>query len=91
MAVTTLSSKFQVVIPKDVRERLGLKAGQQLQVFPLPGRIELVPVAAPGSLRGFVSGPNDFERGPDRELLGQQLARTDVNNDDLKNDDLNDG
>jgi AbrB family looped-hinge helix DNA binding protein len=68
MAVTTLSSKFQIVIPKDIRDKLGLRAGQQLQVLPLPGRIELVPVAAPGSLRGFVSGPNDFEREPERHL-----------------------
>jgi len=68
MAMTTLSSKFQIVIPKDIRDKLGLRAGQQLQVLPLPGRIELVPVAAPGSLRGIVSGPNDFEREPERHL-----------------------
>jgi len=47
---------------------MGLKAGQKLQVVPLPGRIELVPVAAPGALRGFVTGPNSFERDLDRPL-----------------------
>ena len=40
----------------------------KFQVVPLPGRIELVPVAAPGSLRGFVAGPNSFDRDLDREL-----------------------
>ena len=68
MDVTTVSPKFQVVIPRAVREQMGLKAGQKLQVVPLPGRIELVPVAAPGTLRGFVSGPNGFDRDLDREL-----------------------
>lgn len=68
MDVTTVSPKFQVVIPRGVREQMGLKAGQKLQVVPLPGRIELVPMAAPGALRGFVPGPNSFEREPDRDL-----------------------
>jgi AbrB family looped-hinge helix DNA binding protein len=68
MDVTTVSPKFQVVIPRGVREQMGLKAGQKLQVVPLPGRIELVPVAAPGALRGFVAGPNSFDRDLDREL-----------------------
>jgi AbrB family looped-hinge helix DNA binding protein len=68
MDVTTVSPKFQVVIPRGVRELMGLKAGQRLQVVPLPGRIELVPIAEPGALRGFVAGPNDFEREPDRNL-----------------------
>ena len=47
---------------------MGLKAGQKLQVVPLAGRIELVPVAAPGTLRGFVAGPNSFDRDLDRKL-----------------------
>lgn len=68
MDVTTVSPKFQVVIPRGVREQMGLKAGQKLQVVPLPGRIELVPVAAPGALRGFVAGPNSFDRDLDRQL-----------------------
>ena len=43
MDVTTVSSKFQVVIPKRVREQFGLSPGQTIQVIALPGRIELVP------------------------------------------------
>jgi AbrB family looped-hinge helix DNA binding protein len=68
MDVITVSPKFQVVIPRGVREQMGLKAGQKLQVVPLAGRIELVPVAAPGTLRGFVAGPNSFDRDLDRKL-----------------------
>lgn len=64
-----ISPKFQVVIPKDVRELLGLEAGQRLQVVPYRNRIELVPVRNIKEMRGFLRGmETDFEREPDREL-----------------------
>ena len=64
-----ISPKFQVVIPKDVRELLGLEAGQHLQVVPYRNRIELVPVQNIKEMRGFLRGmETDFEREPDREL-----------------------
>lgn len=66
MDVTTVSPKYQVVIPKRVREQFGLSPGQQLQVIALPGRIELVPSLAPEALRGFLQGDNTFQREPDR-------------------------
>lgn len=63
---TTVSPKYQVVIPKPVRERFGLKPGQTLQVLALPGRIELVPRESVDALRGFLQGPNNFQREDDR-------------------------
>ena len=66
MDLTTVSPKFQVVIPKRVREQFGLCPGQQLQVIALPGRIELVPSQPATALRGFLSGANTFEREGDR-------------------------
>lgn len=62
MDVTTVSPKYQVVIPKRVREQFGLSPGQQLQVIALPGRIELVPSQSPAALRGFQSGEITFSR-----------------------------
>jgi len=44
MTVVTISSRYQVVIPKDVRERLDLKPGQQVEAIAYKGRIELVPL-----------------------------------------------
>ncbi len=69
MATVTVSSKFQVVIPKDVRDRLRLQPGQKVEAFALGGRIELVPVRPIEEMRGFLRGmdPN-FEREPDRDL-----------------------
>lgn len=43
MAVTTISPKYQVVIPKAVRDELGLMAGQKVQVMAYKDRIELIP------------------------------------------------
>jgi AbrB family looped-hinge helix DNA binding protein len=63
----TVSSKYQVVIPRSVRERLGIKPGQQVQVIPYGDRIEVVPVRPARELRGVLSGlRNTFERESDR-------------------------
>ena len=64
-----ISPKFQVVIPEEVREHLGLEAGQYLQVIPYGDRIELLPVRNLAEMRGFLRGMDThFEREPDREL-----------------------
>ena len=44
METVTISPKFQVVIPKAIRTRLGLRAGQKIQAIVYQDRIELVPV-----------------------------------------------
>jgi AbrB family looped-hinge helix DNA binding protein len=63
--LATVSPKFQVVIPKRVREQFGLNPGQTLQVIALPGRIALVPTQSPVALRGFLQGKNTFQREGD--------------------------
>lgn len=64
-----VSPKFQVVIPKPVRESLGITPGQRLQVVQYGDRIELVPVRDIGEMRGFLAGMDTrFERELDREL-----------------------
>lgn len=69
MEQVKISPKFQVVIPKAVRDSLGLKAGQRLQVVLYGDRIELVPVREIGEMRGFLAGMDPrFEREPDREM-----------------------
>lgn len=56
MPTVTISPKFQVVIPREIRQALQLQAGQKLQATLLEGRIELVPVLPMDSLRGFLPG-----------------------------------
>jgi AbrB family looped-hinge helix DNA binding protein len=59
MPQTVVSSKFQVVIPKEVREQLDLEKGQILQVVVRNGVITLVPDRPLPELRGFVKGLDD--------------------------------
>ena len=56
MAAVTVSPKFQVVIPKEVREKLGLSPGQRIQVVVYGDRIELIPVRPVKRMRGFLKG-----------------------------------
>ena len=56
MSVVTISSRYQIVIPRDVRERLGLRPGQKVQALPFKGRVELIPLEPIEAARGFVRG-----------------------------------
>jgi AbrB family looped-hinge helix DNA binding protein len=56
MATVTISPKFQVVIPKEVRKRLGLKPGQRVQTLVFDDRIELIPVKPIKKMKGFLKG-----------------------------------
>lgn len=67
MQTVTVSPKFQVVIPKDVRESLHLRPGQKMQVVEYEGRIELIPDRDISEMRGFLKGINtEFVREQDR-------------------------
>lgn len=67
MTIVTVSRGNQIVIPKGVRERLGIEPGQKLLVVDYEERIELIPLRSPVELRGLVPGStSSFERGPDR-------------------------
>jgi AbrB family looped-hinge helix DNA binding protein len=56
MDTVTLSPKFQVVIPRAVRESLGLRPGERLLVVRQGGRVELIPMRAIKDLRGTLKG-----------------------------------
>ena len=56
MATVTISPKFQVVIPKEVREKLGLTPGQKVQTIVFEDRIELIPVKPMKKMKGFLKG-----------------------------------
>lgn len=69
MNVVSVSPKFQVVIPRQIREQLGIRPGQKLHAMNVDGIIELVPVMSIEEAYGFL-GPMDttVEREPDREF-----------------------
>ena len=69
METVTLSSKFQVVIPQKVRERMKLKPGTRFRVLDIGGRVELIPIRPIKEYRGILKtkGINpDIEREDDR-------------------------
>ncbi len=67
MQTVTVSPKYQVVIPKSVREALQLRPGQKMQVIEYNGRIEFIPERDIAELRGFLKGINtEFEREENR-------------------------
>jgi len=56
MSQTRVSSKYQVVIPKDVRTRAGIRPGQAYHVIAKRGVIMLVPDKPIAAMRGFLLG-----------------------------------
>ncbi len=56
MSTTTISSKYQVVIPREVRERLHLKPGQKLGVLVKGRTVCLVPIRPVEELEGIAAG-----------------------------------
>lgn len=67
MTTVTLSPKYQIVIPKAIRERLGLTAGQKLEAIIYEDHLELIPVRPMRDMRGFLAGiDTTVEREADR-------------------------
>jgi AbrB family looped-hinge helix DNA binding protein len=56
MSTVTISPKYQVVIPKEIREKLGLTPGQKVQTVVFEDRIELIPVKHIKKMKGFLKG-----------------------------------
>ena len=67
MHTVTVSPKYQVVIPKNIRISLKLRPGQKMKIVEYNGRIELIPDRNISELKGFLKGINtDFIREKDR-------------------------
>lgn len=56
MKPVTVSSRFQIVIPKAVRERMGIRAGDRFQLLGIGDQITLVPVRPMREMRGLLRG-----------------------------------
>lgn len=67
METVTVSPKYQVVIPRRIRELLGVEPGQKVKVLLYDNRIEMIPVRSIQEARGFLKGiDTTVEREGDR-------------------------
>ena len=67
MTSVTVSPKYQVVIPKSVRESMGIVSGQKIQMLTYRNRIELIPIKPMRELRGILKRiDTSVEREADR-------------------------
>ena len=67
MTTVTVSPKFQIVMPKAIREALNIQSGQKVQVIRYQNRIELIPIRPIKAARGFLKGiDTTVEREEDR-------------------------
>lgn len=67
MQTVTVSPKYQVVIPQAVREALGIKPGEKMQILQYDDRIEFIPCRKMKNMKGFLKGiDTEVERDGDR-------------------------
>ncbi len=67
MRAVIVSPKFQVVIPKEVRESMGIVSGQKIQILTYRNRIEMIPVKPMKKMKGFLKGiDTEVKRDKDR-------------------------
>jgi len=67
MKAVTVSPKFQVVIPKEVRDSMGIVSGQKIQMLTYRNRIELIPIKPMSKMKGFLKGiDTEVKRDKDR-------------------------
>ncbi|MCU7935762.1 MAG: AbrB/MazE/SpoVT family DNA-binding domain-containing protein [Candidatus Thiodiazotropha sp. (ex Dulcina madagascariensis)] len=67
MTAVTVSPKYQVVIPKEVRDSVGIVSGQKIQMLTYRNRIELIPIKPMKKMKGFLKGiDTEVKRDMDR-------------------------
>ena len=67
MISAKLSSKYQLSIPKSIRESLKLKAGQQFTLVTIGNIIEMVPIHSIADARGSFAGCGDYNSADYRD------------------------
>jgi AbrB family looped-hinge helix DNA binding protein len=67
MGTTTISPKFQIVIPKDIREKLQLKKGQKMVVIAKGGVVHLIPEKPLKFFKGFLKDMNNRDLREDKD------------------------
>lgn len=67
MTTATISSKFQIAVPKEAREKLHLKSGQKMAVIVKGSGLHYIPVPSLEDLKGFLKGMNTDDLREERD------------------------
>ena len=72
MTAVTVSSKYQIVIPREARQKLGIRSGTKLQAISEPTGLRLVKEPSIDEIRGLLTGmavrDSDIRNEEDRLL-----------------------
>ena len=72
MTAVTVSSKYQIVIPQEARQKLGIRSGTKLQVISEQSGLRLVKEPSIDEIRGLLTGmavrDSDIRNEEDRRL-----------------------
>lgn len=72
MTAVTVSSKYQIVIPQEARQKLGIRSGTKLQAIPEQSGLRLVKEPSLDEIRGLLAGmavrDSDIRNEEDRRL-----------------------
>jgi len=67
MRAVTVSPTFQVVIPKNIRDSMGIVSGQKMRMLAYRNRIEMIPIKPMKKMKGFLKGiDTEVQRDDDR-------------------------
>ncbi len=67
MEAVTISSKYQVVIPKEVRKQFNLKPGQKIMFIPYNGTLRVIMSPPMKKARGMLKGINTENIGEEAD------------------------
>jgi AbrB family looped-hinge helix DNA binding protein len=59
--IVTVSPKYQVVIPMELRERLNIRPGSKMTMLEINGQVRLLPLLPPAAYRGIAKGLKDTD------------------------------
>ena len=69
MLTATISSKYQIAIPREVREQMDIKAGTRVHIIPYRDRIEFIPIKPMASMKGFIKKKFDTSISREKDRM----------------------
>jgi len=69
MDTVTISSKYQIILPRAIHEKWNIKPGQKVRLIIFGNRLEVVPVRDIREARGFLKGMNSYIKREEEDRI----------------------